>query len=214
MNHQQELGGAVSGRLLREASSPAFKSIDAILDRMDQRQGELAEELRRSEVARLRVEAAIHDLMGLLDFADTHFEDLEPEGNDEPMLGASEGHLNGCVWGHATTYGFSDECEIEDAEEEDDDPAGGDVVDQCHDAEPDEPNLGALEGRESQMDWAWAGDLWDRELDETEGPGGRGMSWGTGVRVGCAMLERAGLRLPQPPVARTSVRVGAVILPR
>lgn len=113
MNHEYEAFLPRSDNSLASALPSTFTSIDAILDRIDQRRGELVGELRRSEVARLRVEAAIHDLMGLLDFADTAFEDLEPEGIDEPMLSS---------WGAANDYSFNDECEADNSEDEDDDP--------------------------------------------------------------------------------------------
>lgn len=73
--------------------------------------------------------------------SDDHEPDADGEEDDPDARTAPERHGAGFVW-----------CAADDAE--DDDPGGGDILDGPHDAEPNEPALGATHDLDQSVAWA------------------------------------------------------------
>ena len=142
--------------------------------------------LRKIDAAmRQRIEAAIERMIEALDAVEAPVEDREPEDegdgevDDEPSLGAAETMNQSRSW----SYGQNparDDCEQQDEDGDELDRAevsdleisgeadgdSGGIVD-------DEPSLGSLDGRMSQLRWSIPDrSVWwpnqDMELDEAE----------------------------------------------
>ena len=174
----------VSPLLLHPAAEQALVAVGRVADELAKLNASMDKLIAaKGDAVRPAVEALAEQLIGFLDATDDEREEENEHGDgradDEPSLGASDGHNQEWAWSSAQNP-TRDDCEEQNEDGDELDRLEVDEVELKGEADgdsggcvDDEPSLGSLDGQFSQLRWGgtdrrvlWPGE--DFEHDEAE----------------------------------------------